>query len=66
MPKGSDNAVMFEKLNRMHDDINEVKISVGIQNGRVSKLEQWRSYFTGGLGVIVFLLAIYGYKLFGG
>ena len=45
--------LMFEDLKK---DFSEVKTLVSATNGRVKKLELWRSYLTGGMSVITLLL----------
>lgn len=41
-----------EKLDVVHEDVREIKAQVVITNGRVTKLEMWRSYLLGGAAAI--------------
>jgi len=36
--------------------LNSLCLAVGVQNGRLRKLEDWRNYLAGGMTVIVFLI----------
>lgn len=49
-------AVGIEKLltrqESIHSNIIELKEKVKIQNGRIGKLENWRSYMLGALAII--------------
>jgi len=47
-----------EKLENMHGDIKEIKDLVKEQNGRIRKLESWRSGIVAGIAVIVFVISI--------
>lgn len=38
--------------------LGELVDKVGKQNGRIAKLENWRSYMLGGIAVIVFIIGI--------
>lgn len=50
--------VITEKLNAIHDDIKEIKEDVKEQNGRVRKLETWRSGIVAVFGFIVIIAGI--------
>ena len=50
--------VISVKLDNMHDDIIELKDRVKVQNGRIGKLENWRSYMLGGLALAVFIITL--------
>lgn len=52
------------KLENMHEDILEIKTTVNQQNGRVRKLEQFKSWALGGLSILSLLLALGMIKLF--
>lgn len=45
-------AVVVSKLEQIHDDLVEVKKAVKEQNGRVRKLENWRSWIMGAVCII--------------
>jgi uncharacterized membrane protein len=49
---------MAEKLNAIHDDIREIKEDVKEQNGRVRKLENWRSGIVAVFGFIVLVAGL--------
>ena len=70
-------AVLETKFADLHESLNEHKFSSekhheelkGLllqQNGRVNKLEQWRNFIMGGLGLAAFIFTVYGIKIFGG
>lgn len=50
----------YKKIIDMFDDIKkdslEIKVHVASTNGRVKKLELWRSYIAGGMSVVILLL----------
>jgi len=48
--------------------LNEGSQKFAIQNGKISKLQHWRTYILGGIGVLVFLVYLFleAYKTFGG
>lgn len=41
------------------DDLRDIKEQTLKTNGRVSKLERWRSYLAGGMAVIALILGLY-------
>ena len=43
----------------MANDVKEIKDDVKITNGRVGKLERWRSGIVASIGVIVFAVGLY-------
>lgn len=45
-----------EKFDSVHKKLDEILDQTTLHNGRMSKLELWRSYITGGLAVIIMLL----------
>ena len=49
---------IVEKLNAIHIDIKEIKEDVKEQNGRVRKLEGWRSGIVAVFGFIVVVAGI--------
>jgi len=51
------NEVIKSKLETIHEDITEIKRLVEKQNGRVRKLENWRSWLMGSLALIVLVLS---------
>ena len=53
------------KIEDMHEDVKEIKNAVLEQNSRVRKLEQFKSWFLGGLGMLTFLVIIGLIKIFG-
>lgn len=57
-------AVLQTKLDRVHDDVLEIKGMVLMQNGRVRKLESRYSVLSGGLSLLAFLLGLGVIKLF--
>lgn len=61
-----DIAVLNEKLEHIHEDVKRIREGVQLQNGRVRKLEGWKSWVTGGLCVISFLVGVGLLKIFGG
>ncbi len=46
------NEVIKSKLEQIHVDISEIKRLVELQNGRVRKLENWRSWTMGSVCII--------------
>jgi len=48
------------EIDEFHDHINEnlkeIKLQVTVTNGRLKKLENWRSFVVGGLSVITLLI----------
>jgi len=48
-----------EKLEAVHEDVKEIKAQVIRVNGRVSKLEMWRSFILGGVAVTVVFFALF-------
>ena len=44
---------LAERIEALHEDVREIKIQVVATNGRVSKLEMWRSYLLGAAATIV-------------
>lgn len=46
---------MKEQIGEIHTDVKEIKIQTQKTNGRVSKLEFWRSVIIWGFGVILAL-----------
>ena len=59
------------KLDPMATDIRELKDRVGAQNGRIGRLENWRSWITGGVAFMSILTAVVAFavgvqQLFGG
>lgn len=46
------NAAKMEILARIEKSVDGLVERVGIQNGRVSKLENWRSYVFGSMGAL--------------
>lgn len=56
MPEYTDKEVIELKLGEIHDDVKELKVRVGVQNGRVAKLEGRNNFLTGGLSVICVLV----------
>lgn len=46
--------VVKTKLCEMHEDVKEIKKDIKRQNGRIGKLEIWRSYIIGvGAAIII-------------
>ncbi len=59
-------ATAEEKLSSIHNDIIELKGRVGIQNGRIFKLEKWQAFIFGGcalMGVIMTVASVYSQYL---
>ena len=52
----SNKEVIELKLGEIHDDVKELKNRVGIQNGRVSKLEARNNFLTGVSAVMTVLV----------
>jgi len=52
-----------EELKLLLKGLND---KVDLQNGRVRKLEEWRSYLAGALAILGFLIGIGIIKMFGG
>lgn len=46
------------ELKNMTEVMGELKEKVGKQNGRIAKLETWRAYILGAIGVSTFIIAI--------
>lgn len=46
------------KIDDIADDIVELKSRVGIQNGRVTKLENWRWFIVGAFAVVGFIIKV--------
>jgi hypothetical protein len=44
--------VIEEKLKNIHEDILELNNKVGIQNGRIFKLEKWQAFILGGTALV--------------
>ena len=42
----------------IHEDVLETKANVRAINGRVGRLENWRSYLAGGVAVIVIVIGV--------
>ena len=55
------NQTLEMMITSLHDDVKEIKIQTKMTNGRVSKLEVWRGFITGGLAVLTFIL---GYVIY--
>ena len=61
-------ATMSQKVIQIHDDIIDLNTKVGIQNGRIFKLEKWQAFILGGvallgvLGSIVTMAIIWFHK----
>ena len=54
-------SVLEEKLKNIHEDIVDLNNKVGIQNGRIYKLEKWQAFILGGvalIGVMGFFLSL--------
>ena len=47
---------MFKTLNKIQNDVREVKVQTQRTNGRVNKLELWRSMIVGALIIVGILL----------
>ena len=44
--------VIEERLKNIHEDILSLNIKVGIQNGRIFKLEKWQAFILGGTALL--------------
>ena len=53
-----------EIINRIDSNVKNIKIQAELTNGRVSKLEQWKSKITGAILVIIFILTPVAYVVF--
>ena len=58
--------VLAERLQAVHDNVLEVKELVKSQNGRIGKLENYRSFLLGACGLLMFLVSVGLVKIFGG
>lgn len=50
------NELISHILKDIQNDVKEIKIQTTKTNGRVSALENWKGYITGGISVIVIVL----------
>lgn len=58
--------VLTERLQAVHEDILEIKTIVKLNNGRISKLENYRSFLLGISALLTFFVSIGLIKIFGG
>lgn len=56
MEQDYSNKEIIHLFSDLKNDLVEIKMRVGITNGRVSKLEKWQSFIMGGLAVITVLI----------
>lgn len=62
MDERINSAIIIERLEGIHTAVDALNVKVGIQNGRVSKLENWKYWIMGGLAVIgIILLPMLGF-----
>ena len=50
-------AATNEKLDSIKSECTELKNSIKLQNGRIGKLENWRSWMVGGMATITGIFA---------
>lgn len=46
-----------DKIDHIDSDVNFIKTQVTATNGRVKKLELWRSFISGGLAIFALMMA---------
>lgn len=51
---------VLTSLNSICDACQQMSERIAIQNGRVSKLENWRNYIMGGLSIVCITVGILG------
>jgi hypothetical protein len=49
---------MFEKIDDIHEDVGDIKKDIKKQNGRISKLENWRAYVLGIGAVLAVIISV--------
>lgn len=50
------NREVDEKFKTLHEKLDLILYQTTRTNGRVSKLENWRWFITGGLGIVTFIV----------
>lgn len=50
------NAILLEKIENLHEKVEEIKEQVLLTNGSVANLKIWKGYLTGGIAVLTALV----------
>ena len=51
---------VVERLDALREDVAEIKTQTRLTNGRVTALEKWQARVLGAVGVLVFLVTVFG------
>ena len=54
---------MHDKIKVIHNRVDEILGQVKLTNGRVSRLEAWKSQFVGGAKVVGILATLFAFSL---
>lgn len=46
------------KIDSIHESVERIEALVTKQNGRIRRLEAWRSYITGAIAVLIFAVGL--------